>query len=204
MPCWAIWLTMALPTTTASALAATVFACSGVEMPKPTAMGRLVWARIFAVICVIVSATFDLHAGDAFARDVVNEARAALDDQFDAVIGCGRRDEVDIAKPGLAHERLVAVALLGGQIQNQQTIHTGLGRVPDEPLSLSATPLARVSSRAPRGDSPFVPVARVVGVQQDDLLPSLPVGVQPELEPELAQPSDQLPSQECGLPHRAR
>src|ERR1039458_7002793 len=56
-PCRATWSTMALPTTTASALPATIFACSGVEMPNPTAIGRHVWARIFAVICVMVSAT---------------------------------------------------------------------------------------------------------------------------------------------------
>src|SRR5690606_32601816 len=41
-PCSAIWFTIALPTTTASALSATVLACSGLDIPKPTAMGRLV------------------------------------------------------------------------------------------------------------------------------------------------------------------
>jgi len=41
-PWRAISFTIALPTTTASALAATVRACAGVEMPKPTAIGRSV------------------------------------------------------------------------------------------------------------------------------------------------------------------
>src|SRR5208283_1727527 len=56
-PCAAISLTMALPTTTASAFSATVRACSGVDMPNPTATGRLVCARILAVICPMVSET---------------------------------------------------------------------------------------------------------------------------------------------------
>src|SRR2546425_232596 len=58
LPCCAIWFTTALPTTTASAQEATCFACSGLEMPKPTAMGRFVCARILPVICARSAATF--------------------------------------------------------------------------------------------------------------------------------------------------
>src|SRR5205807_8614309 len=57
-PYFAIWLTIALPTTTASEQAATTLACSGVEMPKPTAVGSLVCKRIFAVIWAMFSDTF--------------------------------------------------------------------------------------------------------------------------------------------------
>ena len=41
-PCRLIWSTTALPTTIATACPATRRACSGLEMPKPTAMGRSV------------------------------------------------------------------------------------------------------------------------------------------------------------------
>ena len=37
---------MALPITTASTLPASSATCSGVEMPKPMASGRSVWARM--------------------------------------------------------------------------------------------------------------------------------------------------------------
>jgi hypothetical protein len=43
-------ITTALPTTMASACCAASFACSGFEMPKPTASGSFVCERILAVI----------------------------------------------------------------------------------------------------------------------------------------------------------
>ena len=58
----------------------------------------------------------------------------AFDDQLDAVLRRGRRDQIDVAQAGLAHQRFVVAAFLGRQIEHQQTVHTRLGRVPDEPL----------------------------------------------------------------------
>ena len=75
-----------------------------------------------------------LHAGDAFARHIINEPRAALDDVGDPVFRGGRRNEVDIAQPGRAHQRLVGVRFLGREIQHQQAIHSRLGGVRDECL----------------------------------------------------------------------
>ena len=62
--------------------------------------------------------------------------------EFDAVIRRGRRDEIDVAHPSLAHERLVAVAFFGWQIEHQQAVHTRFGRVPDE--LLNATPMDEI------------------------------------------------------------
>jgi len=44
---------MALPTTQPSAADATALACAGFEMPKPTATGRFVCARIFAGVSFV-------------------------------------------------------------------------------------------------------------------------------------------------------
>ena len=51
--------TTALPTTMASACWATARACSGFEIPNPTAMGIGLCRRMVAVICPMVSLTFD-------------------------------------------------------------------------------------------------------------------------------------------------
>ena len=55
-PSAASFLTIALPTTTASAHCATARTCSGVEMPKPTAIGSEVVARISATRLAMLSA----------------------------------------------------------------------------------------------------------------------------------------------------
>ena len=46
--------------------------------------------------------------------------------------GRRRRDEVDVAQAGLAHERFVVVAFLRRQIEHEQTVHARLGGVVDE------------------------------------------------------------------------
>ena len=67
-----------------------------------------------------------LHAGDALARHVINEAFAALDDQFDPVQRRGRRDEIDRAQAGGSHQRLVPPRLFRRKIEHEQPIDAGI------------------------------------------------------------------------------
>ncbi len=68
-----------------------------------------------------------LHARDAFARNVVNESAAALDDQFHAVFRRRRRNQINVAKPRLFHQCLVVFRFFRRQIQGEQAIHAGRG-----------------------------------------------------------------------------
>ena len=69
-----------------------------------------------------------LHSRHAFARNVINESAAALDDEFHAVFRRRRRDEINMAETGFFHQRLVIVRFFRRQIQNQQAVHAGLAR----------------------------------------------------------------------------
>jgi hypothetical protein len=71
-PCLAIRSTTALPTTTASAKAAADLPGSAFEIPKPTATGRVVCARIRA-ICPPNHGHRLLHPGHSFAGDIIDE-----------------------------------------------------------------------------------------------------------------------------------
>ena len=73
-----------------------------------------------------------LHSRDAFARDVVDETRGPLDDERDAVVGRGGRDEVDDGQPGVAHEGFVVVGFLGREVEDEQAIDARGGGIADE------------------------------------------------------------------------
>src|SRR5204863_1746853 len=70
-----------------------------------------------------------LHAGYAFARDVINETSGAFGDKRDAFVGSGWRYEVDVAQTGFAHEGFVIFAFLVRQIEDEQAIHSGASSV---------------------------------------------------------------------------
>ena len=123
---------MALPTTTASALAATVLAWSGVEMPNPTAMGKAGVRANPGRHVANAFGNFLLHPGDAFPRHVINKTRAAFDDQLDAIVRGGWRDEVNHAKSGFGHERLVIFRFFRRQVERQEAVHAGAGGIVDE------------------------------------------------------------------------
>lgn len=84
------------------------------------------------------SADGGLHAGDAFAGDVVDEALGAACDTFDAGIRGGGSDEPDGAHAGLAHEGLVVIGFLRGQIEDEEAIDTGGGGLGDEVIEADA------------------------------------------------------------------
>ena len=79
-----------------------------------------------------------LHPGHALARDVVDEAGAALDDGGDAFVRRGGCDEPDGAEAGVAHQLFVGVGFLGRQVEHEQSVHARVGGVGDELLHAAA------------------------------------------------------------------
>ena len=101
---------MALPTTAASAKCETAATCCGVEMPKPSAMGRLRELLEAADELLGVGGELGLRAGDADARDGVDEAARVLGDGAETLVGRGGRGEEDGREVVGAHD----VEVLGG------------------------------------------------------------------------------------------
>ena len=58
--------------------------------------------------------------------------RAALDDQLDAVLRRGRRDQINDAQAGVAHYCLVVFRFLRRQIEHEQAVHAGARGLIDE------------------------------------------------------------------------
>ena len=75
-------------------------ACSGVEMPKPSATGTSVWARTRASNAGEPVGHAGALAGRAGDRDRVDEAARPRADRGEALVGRGRRDERDEREPG--------------------------------------------------------------------------------------------------------
>ena len=84
--------------------------CSALEMPKPSAMGSVVNCLRRRTSVFRVGGELGLRAGDADARDGVDEAARVLGDGAEAVVGRGGRGEEDGREVVLAHD----VEVFGG------------------------------------------------------------------------------------------
>ena len=129
LPFSAICLTMALPTTTASACLATACACSGVEIPNPTAIGSDVCCearRLARKWCLRQPA---LLTGHSFTGDVVDKTLAGRDYLRHALRRGGRSDQANEIETARGNELGILLRLVGRKIQNQQPICTGRGRI---------------------------------------------------------------------------
>ena len=72
--CASICFTIALPTITPSAMAATLAASSGVATPKPTATGRWVTFLIFSTFLPTSAKLRQFCPGDPGQRNIIDEA----------------------------------------------------------------------------------------------------------------------------------
>ena len=120
-------LTRALPTTAASAHRATSDTCSGREMPKPTATGSVVSARIRATSASAPDATVCRAPGDAQARDAVQEPAAEGRGPSNPFRRGRGAQEENCIKPGLVQPIPHVAGLLDRQIEREHAIHTSRG-----------------------------------------------------------------------------
>ena len=119
-----IFWTMALPTTMASATSRDFRACSGVEIPNPTATGNFVCARICPHLFAYRRGDTALGAGHAFAGDVVNEPGRSLANLLNSRRRRGRRDQADVQRTLSGSE-----ILFRRKVQNQKAVDTRLVRL---------------------------------------------------------------------------
>jgi hypothetical protein len=109
------FFTIALPTTTPSATFATLPHVLGFEMPKPTAIGSGVVARIAATLLRKRSRDFRALSRHAFARYVINEAACARGQLRDASRRSRRRDESDPFEPVCCESSALSESSSGGR-----------------------------------------------------------------------------------------
>ena len=130
--------TSALPTTAASAARHASATCSGLEIPKPTAIGSADEARTRARSAGTSSASCVAHAGDAEPRDHVEEAASELARSADALVGGRRTDEENRIEPGIHERRPQRLRFLDRVVENQHAIDAGVRRGARERARLHA------------------------------------------------------------------
>ena len=116
-----------LPMMTPSAIRATCLACSGVDMPKPTQRG---WVATFLTLATNAARSAGRSVpgtGNAGYRDQVDKPPRPLSHQPDALLGAGRRQQVDEVKALPPGDSLQPGAFLRGQVGDDQTINPGPG-----------------------------------------------------------------------------
>jgi hypothetical protein len=126
-PCSPISSTIAEPTTTPSATRPIASACSGPRTPKPTATGRSVPALKRATAAGL------LHAGDPGDRDIIEEARGAIEHRGQPLLvgGGGRQaDQVDARRAQRRAQRGIG---LGRDVDADHPVDPGLGGFGREP-----------------------------------------------------------------------
>ncbi len=112
-------------------------------MPKPSAMGRFGELLEAADELFGVGGELGLRAGDADARDGVDEAARVLGDGAEAVVGRGGRGEEDGREVVLAH----GVEVLGGLFDDHVGEEDAVGAGPSAALANSAMPMRMTGLR---------------------------------------------------------
>ena len=110
---------------TPSASCPTWRACSGVEMPNPTASGRPGAARAPAAMKAASSGGRLARAGHPGERDQVEESAGLGDDRGDALGGRGGREQVDQRQPVLPAGRGQLPGFFRRQVGDDQAIRAG-------------------------------------------------------------------------------
>ena len=121
---FSICRTIALPTTTPSAIFATAPAWSGVEIPNPAASGNFVTLRILSISGASESGQRRLFAGDSGPRNKIHETGGILRDQFQAALGGSRGGEKNGIELGRAHGRDVGLGFFDADVGEQAAVDT--------------------------------------------------------------------------------
>ena len=152
----AISATTALPTTTASACSASARACSGAEMPNPTATGaRWLAARTASSRAGRSGGSAVAGAGHPGDAHEVEEATGALADAPQALGRRGRSGEQDQREVPGSRGVAERSGLLQREVGDDEAVHAHLGRAGDEGLRAHADDGVHVAHQ--RGAGPRSP-----------------------------------------------